>query len=110
MGKIVEKIKAGLKKIKEYFWPPTPQFKWPEIKWPKPKVAPWKRKWPKPKKLPPSDKKKYKKLRTWIINWEEWDKIRPIRDQLEDKINNWNSFDIEYQDDFVATVEDTFAR
>ena len=81
-------------------------FKWPKIKFPK-KDVPWRDIWPKPKPKP--DKNKYKRLRQWILNWSEWDKKRSIRDQLAEKIDNWWAFDEIYQDDFIATVEETFA-
>jgi len=86
---------------------PAPiKFKWPTIKFPKPKPKPSPK--PSPAPDPPGMKKKYKKLRDWILDYELWDE-RDIREQLAEKIKNWDSFDKLYQDDFVNAVEDTFA-
>jgi len=106
--KFIQRLKKwfGRKETPEPRPTPAPEFKWPKIKFPKPKV-PWKKKWPKPAPAP-APKKKYKKLRQWILDYELWDN-RPIRDQLEEKIKNWWSFDAIDQADFINAVEDTFA-
>jgi len=104
--KIIQKIKKFFRRKETPRPTPAPEFKWPKIKFPK-KEVPWKKAWPT---VPPPapDKDKYKKLRQWILDYELWDE-RDIRDQLAEKIKNWDSFDKEYQDDFVNSVEDTFA-